>query len=669
MIYRQRVYHALVTRNPKIEKKYNSLRKKYKGKALPWLYLIWANAKGLILIKKRQHYYQESYMAEGKKLPKCGSESKSTSILGYEKLVEQIEKFDVVSFDVFDTLLFRPFGRPDELFFAVGHKLRYMDFKRIRIAAEKEAREEKFKAENHYEVTLTEIYEIVADKTGLDKTEAMLVEWEAESQCCFANPYMQKVIEKLKEAKTRIIITSDTYFTEEQVRKLLENCGYSQFASYYISSDIKMSKSQGDIYDEIKRREGENKRYIHVGDNHIADIEQAKKHGVEAYEYKNVNELGEEFRTEDISTIVGGIYRGMVNSHIYNGLQKYSQEYEYGYIYGGLFVTGYCQFIHDYVQKNAIDKTLFLSRDGDILLKAYEKMYPQQKEVASYTYWSRLAALKIGAKFYKSEYLQKLLYDKVNQECHLQDVFAMMDIEDISQDFYIGGVSQKDKLTSKNVDKVKQYIEIRWSQILAVYEKQSEGGKHYYSEVIKGAKKVVIIDAGWAGTGAIFLKKMVESWNVDCKMYGLIAGTLTTSSLYPDANETFIRSGELTSYMFSQSDNRDLWSLHSHSRGHNLLWELLMTSTEGSFQGFYLDTQGDVELKFRESLIDASKIREIHLGILDFVGEYTRLPHVVKEIFTIEGRDAYAPMLNVISHDNQEFVAGLTGIMDKSIIC
>jgi len=669
VISKQRIYHALVTRKPKIEKKYNSLRKKYKGKSLPWLYLIGANVKALISIKNSQHDYQENYMAVDKKLPKCGSESINANVLGHEKLVAQIEPFDVVSFDVFDTLLFRPFGKPDELFFAVGHKLRYMDFKRIRIAAEKEAREEKFKDENHYEVTLTEIYEIVANKTGLDKKEAMFVELEAEFQCCFANPYMQKVVEKLEETKTRIIITSDTYFTEEQVRKLLEDCGYSQFASYYISSDVKMSKSQGNIYDEIKRCEGKNKRYIHVGDNHIADVEQAKKHGIETYEYKNVSELGEEFRAEDISAVVGGIYRGMVNSHIYNGLQKYSQEYEYGYIYGGLFVVGYCQFIHDYVQKNAIDKTLFLSRDGDILRKAYEKIYPQQKKVVSYAYWSRLAALKIGAKFHKSEYLQKLLYDKVNQGCQLQDIFAVMDIENLSQDFYVGGVSPKDKLTSENVDKVKQYIEMNWNQILDIYEKQSEGGKRYYSELIKGAKKVAIIDAGWAGTGAIFLKKMVESWDIDCKMYGLIAGTLTANSLYPDASETFIRSGELTSYMFSQSQNRDLWNRHSQSRGHNLLWELLMTSTEGSFQGFYLREQENVVLKFRESHIDEAKINEIHLGILDFVERYKRLPQVVKEIFTIEGRDAYAPMLNVISDDNKEFVAGLTGIVDKSIIC
>ena len=80
-----------------------------------------------------------------------------------------------------------------------------------------------------------------------------------------------------------------------------------------------------------------------------------------------------------MSPIIGGAYRGMVNNHIYCGMKKTSMEYEYGYIYGGLFVVGYCGFIHDYCQKNQIDKVLVLSRDGDILRQVYEKMYPKDQ--------------------------------------------------------------------------------------------------------------------------------------------------------------------------------------------------------------------------------------------------------------------------------------------------
>lgn len=668
MISKQELYHALVTRNPEIEKKYNGMRKQHKGKALPWLYLAGANIKGL-MAPKRMGERQTTVYAVAKKLPENGSESISANILPHEELVKQLSQYDVVSLDVFDTLIFRTFGAPKDLFFVVGHKLHYFDYKRIRTEAEKKARMHKFAKEKHYEVTLAEICEVLGQDTGLDKTEVARAEWEVEQQCCFANPYMKKVIEALIQAGKHIIITSDTYFGETQIRQLLEKCGYSQFTAYYISSDMGKSKSKGDVYDEIKRCEGANKTYIHVGDNHIADVEQAKKKGFATYAYSNVNEKGAEFRTEDISTIVGSIYSGIVNAHIYNGLNRYSKEYEYGYIYGGLFVVGYCQYINVYVHMNSIDKILFLSRDGEILLKAYERIYSKQKDTSAYMYWSRLAALKLGARYYKGEYFQKLLYDKVDQNYHLQDILSVMDIGGLTKVIYKESkMLPTDKLTNKNVDVLKSILDKYWQQILDIYANQSKLGNQYFSKLIGSAKKMVVVDAGWAGTGEIFLHHIEKKeWDLKCKITGLVAGTLAESSLYADANETFLRSGELTSYMFSQSKNRDLWKLHSQSRGHNLLWELLMTSTEGSFQGFH-EEQGDVAMKFGKNLVDATKIDDIHEGILDFVKDYNNLPQTVKELFIIDGRDAYAPMLNVVDEANKEFVAGLTKIMDNPVI-
>ena len=61
-----------------------------------------------------------------------------------------------------------------------------------------------------------------------------------------------------------------------------------------------------------------------------------------------------------------------MNSRLYNGLVSYNTDYELGYIYGGFYVLGYCQFIHQYVKNHDVDKLLFLSRDGDVIKKVYE---------------------------------------------------------------------------------------------------------------------------------------------------------------------------------------------------------------------------------------------------------------------------------------------------------
>ena len=100
-----------------------------------------------------------------------------------------------------------------------------------------------------------------------------------------------------------------------------------------------------------------------MGDNPRSDDVMAKKAGFATMPYPNVNHNMLLYRPYDMSYLVGSAYRGIVSNHLYNGLHTYSMEYEYGYIYGGLFVLGYCRFIHEYCKNNAIDTLLFLSRD------------------------------------------------------------------------------------------------------------------------------------------------------------------------------------------------------------------------------------------------------------------------------------------------------------------
>ena len=86
--------------------------------------------------------------------------------------------------------------------------------------------------------------------------------------------------------------------------------------------------------------------------------------------------------------------------------KKFSMEYEYGYVYGGLFVVGYCHFIHAYYEQHHLDQVLFLARDGDILRRVYQKLYPDDRTV--YVYWSRKAATKLMADEDKHDFFPKV---------------------------------------------------------------------------------------------------------------------------------------------------------------------------------------------------------------------------------------------------------------------
>ena len=413
-----------------------------------------------------------------------------------------------------------------------------------------------------------------------------------------------------------------------------------------------------------------------------------------------MNDLGEKYRARDLSAITGSLYRGIVNTHIYNGLHVYTREYELGFIYGGLFVTGYCQWIHRYVEEHDIDKILFLARDGDILYKVYRKMYPKEAgpDRTEYVYWSRRAATKMGASYFKYDFFRRFLHHKVNQEYTLEQIFASMELSDMLVGYLKkqndagnssagNRVSADTKLTSGNRETVEGYLMEHWEEVLDHYKGQRDAAGAYYRKVLTGHRRVAAVDVGWAGSGAVVLQYLArKEWGLDCEIIGLLAGT--NSAHNGDERDTAegLRCLEKqASYLYSQEHNRDLWKFHDAAKGHNLLWELLLSSEEGSLKGFYPPEKSRMQKGCAAELSEietgvkrtgdgyticlgeegrSEVIGEIQRGIEDFAAEWTRralLPGTgpgqwetdEAECFEISGADAYGVVRLLQSEKNQ----------------
>ena len=97
--------------------------------------------------------------------------------------------------------------------------------------------------------------------------------------------------------------------------------------------------------------------------------------------------------------------------------------------------------------------------------------------------------------------------------------------------------------------------------------------------------------------------------------------------------------------MYSSRDNRDLWKKHNPGRGYNLFFELLTSSKQPTFKGFYYDSDGEVKLKFGQQEPNPNGVEEIQEGIMEFVREYAEHFNDFSYMFNISGRDAYSPMM------------------------
>lgn len=623
---RMRIYQLLVNRVPYIQKEYHSLRRQksgFTGRVYAWIVLLWMNLRSPFCKKK----YEEAlyYPDQAKKMPQGRSESSISLRESSEEFATRLMQYDVISFDVFDTLVLRPFSSPTDLFFPVGDKLNYLDFERIRREMEWRARQKAKEQTGSYEVTLEQIYEEMEAQAGIPKEKGMHAEIETELELCFGNPYMLEVFQYLQNCGKTIICTSDMYLPEAVIRQMVEKSGFAGISQYFISCEQGASKGNGSLFEKVKETYGRDKKYVHVGDNPISDVEWSRKSGFDAEAYQNVNVVGMKYRSEDMSAISGSMYRGIVNAHIHNGLKCYSQEYELGYIYGGLFVLGYCQWIHEYVRTHEIDKILFLSRDGDILNQVYTKLYLEESGdgKTEYVYWSRLAATKMSARYFKYDYFRRFLDHKVNQNYTVEAIFKSMEIEDmLGKLCKEKAVSADTKLTDQNVGAIKQYLIEHWEQVLMHYEEQLEAGKMYYREVLAGCKHVVAVDIGWAGSGAVALNHVVNDiWKLDCEVIGLLAGTNTIHNAEPNMSEPQLQSGKLVSFLYSQGNNRDIWKWHDAAKGHNLGMELLCSSVQGSLKKFELDEIKGYRICLKEPDVDAAVVEEIQKGILEFVND------------------------------------------------
>ena len=630
MSIKKKLYGVLVSRKAPIRKQYTEYKKSGASMLKRGLYLFKLNFSYYILRNKNLYGF-------GKTNTKPYSKAAESSLsFGEppEALAEKLSGFDAVSFDIFDTLIYRPFAAPVDLFHIAGAKAELLDFAETREHFERLAREKKYAAEGTYEVNIDEIYSLMSEY-GSSFRKAEKYESEAELELCFANPYMKKVWDILKSRNVPLVIISDMYLKRDLLEKLLAKNGYDGYRKLFVSNEEGVSKYDGGLYRAVKEYLGCTS-IAHVGDNKQSDIEMSRRNGFTPFYLPAPNVVGAPYRPEKMSRIIGSAYAGIVNAKFHNGTENLPMLYEYGYAYSGIFALGYCVYIRRLQIMTGADKVLFLARDGDLLKKIYNKLYPESG--TEYFLWSRLAAVKLCFEENMLDFIRRFVYHKSSGGYKSSQIFSDMGLEKLFPDFKQGDI----KITSENFRLVEDYITANKDKIKEIYSPLDIGAKKYFSEKLRGSKKALAVDVGWAGSGFASISELAEKWGFDTDIIGVVAGTNDSFSEQPDASEALIQSGKLYSYCFSQRHNRHIYSVHDAVKGHNIFFEMLLGSESASLSGF--DENGDPVFSQPENG-NAETVKLIHSGALDFVNDYTSRFEKYPFMFDISGSDAYAPFL------------------------
>lgn len=218
--------------------------------------------------------------------------------------------FDVLSLDVFDTLVWRAVPRPSDAFLLLAARLRARGwmaesasdaaFAHLRMTSEERAR---LAAPGH-EVTLAAIWEAfpAGFRQAGSAAEWMEEELRLERELVRPDPAMVALAGRAKAAGMRVALVSDTYFTSRQLRE------FSGLEPDLVlaSCEQGVSKAAGLHRILLERLAVTPGRVLHVGDHPVADVEAPRRLALAAFPFPKVPEdLAEAVAAELPRTLEG----------------------------------------------------------------------------------------------------------------------------------------------------------------------------------------------------------------------------------------------------------------------------------------------------------------------------------------------------------------------------
>jgi predicted HAD superfamily hydrolase len=299
-----------------------------------------------------------------------------------------VEDSEAVAFDVFDTLVVRPFMRPRDLFGYLEDEYSAEGFAKARVDAEHRARE------TDRETDIDGIYACIDERYRFLKE----IEIESEISLSFPDPQAKGFYERMKSLGKRIVLVTNTYLPEEVIGKILAHCGYEGWERIFVSCREKKSKRNG-LYSEALEYLGLSPgKFTVVGDSKDDDQAVPNSLGMEAYRWIPMTERYLLAHPKEERFLSG--YPGYAASAIvamdmlFPGADDETYWHRVSRRFGGILCTAFARFVRDNTGDS--QKLLFLSRDSYMAMKAWEELYGGKDH--AYLYASRMTAKAFGSR-------------------------------------------------------------------------------------------------------------------------------------------------------------------------------------------------------------------------------------------------------------------------------
>ncbi|KJU86918.1 phosphotransferase [Candidatus Magnetobacterium bavaricum] len=345
-----------------------------------------------------------------------------------------IDRVDIVSFDIFDTLLERIVEPPDKVKEIVARfacqdikKLRDMelspaDFMTLRDKTETQLRHRSLSEGKDYECSYSNIIRgMVQELTGGHDEELfdaiIHTELEVEKKVLYVKDGIPGILKMLKDAGKRVIAISDMYLDRLYLEAIFEDKAILEFFdSIYVSSESRVGKHSGRLFKQVLfAQKTLPERMLHVGDNPHSDFKMPASLGINAIHLFDLDYHKRKYAllTYHRFAVETQYWRGRHLLQMIRPGEGAREDffYQYGFSFLGPVYATFIYGVVSAIKQAKIKKVFFLAREGELFhelfkIAAPEFLTAQEIPPLEYVYLTRkstaLASVYRGLTFEKT---------------------------------------------------------------------------------------------------------------------------------------------------------------------------------------------------------------------------------------------------------------------------
>lgn len=529
---------------------------------------------------------------------RCG-QNLSVSENPKEALCRAITEHEVISFDIFDTLLMRKVLYPTDVFDIVEHRLRRhgMDvpgFKNYRVQAER--------GDCPYK-DYVEIYRTLKDMLGWTNEQmeiAMHEELEVERQVIIPRPGMAEIVSYAQHMGKKVLLVSDMYLSPEFLQDILSNYGLKKYDKIYVSASYGTNK--GEQLFELVRQQNPAQSYLHIGDNEVLDGGAANIRGFDTWIVSSSLQV---LKKTDIGLIIPFVEN--LNDRLLLGLftaKAYSNPFEPLHIgsvaqFAQLFLAPmaaqYVLWLLRQSKGHHFDAILFASRDGWLFHRIYKDavdlMGIKNNPKSIYFYCSRKLCISAALKNEKSlEWMREILAEQTHH--FLREVFD-----------FVPKDGHEPPPQGENPDLIWSDVLEKKEDIFTSSTNIKKGYEHYIT------KQGICYDGHYAFTDLCSqgTTQSALTQSILPHLYGFIFARYLSSS--------YVTMGRMESFL-PQADSAHMFA--------NIAYEFVFSSSEPSVAS--VDIEGNIIFEEEDRSPKEMKIfQEAQNAVVDFCHEFFSL--------------------------------------------